>query len=39
MEKVRTVEPYLVGRSMQEEVKHDYHDVPLLHGTIHTGFS
>jgi hypothetical protein len=38
MKKARMVEPYLVGRSIREEVEHKFH-VPLLHGTFCTGFS
>jgi hypothetical protein len=37
MKKPRTVEPYSVGRSIQEEVKHTFH-VPLIHGTFCTNF-
>jgi hypothetical protein len=32
MTKARTVEPYLVGRSMREEVEHDFH-MPLILGS------
>jgi hypothetical protein len=39
MQTARTVEPYIIGKDMQEEMEHDFH-VPLLqHGTIVTGFT
>jgi hypothetical protein len=36
MNTARTVEPYLVGKDMTEEVENDFH-IPLMHGSFCTG--
>jgi hypothetical protein len=38
MKKARFLETYIVGNTIQEEIKYDF-QVPLLHGAIITGFS
>jgi hypothetical protein len=37
MNKARVVEPYLIGKSMSNEVEHGF-QVPLVDGSFHTGF-
>jgi hypothetical protein len=38
METARTIEPYIAGVHMKEELEHDFH-VPLVHSTICEGFT
>jgi hypothetical protein len=38
MKTARTIEPYLAGAHMKEELEHNFH-VPLVHGTICNGFT
>jgi hypothetical protein len=38
MKTARTIEPYIAGAHMKEELEHDFH-VPLVHGTICNGFT
>ena len=38
MKTARTIEPYIAGAHMKEEMEHDFH-VPMVEGTIIAGFS
>jgi hypothetical protein len=39
MDTARTIEPYIAGAHMKEELEHDFHVPPLVHGTICEGFT